>query len=179
MKELQIEKIAYQWNNPHGIQVILCEKRKQRRLAMHIGQYEGQALLQALEKVKLRRPFTHDLLAATLETLGAEVERVVLTEFREENHTYYAAIIATLNGTTHSIDARPSDALALAVRTNAPIFAEEVLLRRELNGKPLTKAVADAKAVAAIPPPVTLWPREKSEPPTRSARPEKKSVRRS
>ncbi len=157
MKELQIERVAYQWGNPHGIWVMLKEKRGQRYIPICIGQFEGAAIIQGLENVKLMRPFTHDLLAATLEELGAEVKHIALTEFKAETQTFYAAIVVESHGTTHRIDARPSDALALAVRKKVPIYVEEALLK--MDGEAKLKRGAKAKAkVVAMPPLATLWP---------------------
>ncbi len=157
MNEMRIEKIAYQWSNPHGIWVILKEKRKPRLIPILVGQFEGVAILQGLEKVKLYRPFTHDLLAATLETLGAKVKHIILTDWKEETQTFFASIVVESNGATHRIDARPSDAIALAVRKKAPIFAEDSLLGIEQKSKkpPARKVILTAPQL------VTLWPAEK------------------
>jgi bifunctional DNase/RNase len=81
-----------------------------------------------LQNQKMPRPWTHDLLATFVETLGAKTERVVVTELRQGENTFYSKIVVGANGTTYEVDARPSDALALAVRQNVPIFAEEPLL---------------------------------------------------
>ena len=86
---------------------------------------------------------------------AAEVRQIVLTEWKAENSTFYAAIVVESHGATHRIDARPSDALALAVRKQAPIFAEEALLEMDAKAKP--KRGAKAKFVT-MPPLATLWP---------------------
>ena len=97
-----------------------------RVLPIWIGQPEATAILLAIEGVELPRPLTHDLMKNMLETLGAYVERVEIT--RVEEGTFYAALILRAEERTLAIDARPSDSIALAVRTGSPIFvAEEVL----------------------------------------------------
>lgn len=95
-------------------------------LPIWIGQSEATAILLAVEGVPLKRPMTHDLLRDVLETLDTYVERVEIT--RVEAGTFYAAIVLRGEESTRIVDARPSDSIALAVRTGAPIFvAEEVL----------------------------------------------------
>ncbi len=95
-------------------------------LPIWIGPAEATAILLAVEGVPLKRPMTHDLLRDVLETLDTYVERVEIT--RVESGTFYAAIVLRGEERTRIVDARPSDSIALAVRTGAPIFvAEEVL----------------------------------------------------
>lgn len=129
MKEIVIERIAHSWDTPGGAWLILKEKGAARRLLICIGQSEAWAIAAGLEKRKMPRPWTHDLLAAFVEALGGETERVVVTELRQDENTFYSKIVVGANGATHEIDARPSDALALAVRQDVPIFAEEALLQ--------------------------------------------------
>ncbi|MBO0723982.1 MAG: bifunctional nuclease family protein [Blastocatellia bacterium] len=159
MKEIQIEKIAYQWNNPYGIWVVLKEKRKKRLIPICIGQFEGMAILRGLENTPQPRPWTHDLLAATLEALGVEVKHIVLTKM--ENNTFYAAIVVESHGSIRRIDARPSDALALAVLKKVPIMAEEELLGMDSKAKPQN----GEKVEIVVPSLVTLWPVESKVPP--------------
>ena len=97
-----------------------------RVLPIWIGQPEATAILLALENVDLPRPLTHDLLKNILETLDAYVERVEIT--RVQDGTFYAALIIRAEERTLAVDARPSDSIALAVRTGAPVFvAEDVM----------------------------------------------------
>ena len=97
-----------------------------RMLPIWIGQPEATAILLALEDVALPRPLTHDLLKNVLETLNAYVDRVEIT--RVEDGTFFAALIVRAEERTLAIDARPSDSIALAVRTGAPVFvAEDVM----------------------------------------------------
>ncbi|MCK4892529.1 MAG: bifunctional nuclease family protein [Calditrichia bacterium] len=106
--------------------VILKEIKGERTLPIIIGEYEAQSIALGLEKIKPPRPITHDLTLNMLESLTAEIERIVVTELK--NNTYYAVIYIKRNSTVYEIDSRPSDAIALAVRKNIPIFvAEEVM----------------------------------------------------
>jgi bifunctional DNase/RNase len=107
--------------------VMLREDTERGRvLPILIGGPEASAIHSALEGIVPPRPLTHDLAVTVFQALGATLERVVITEVRE--HTFYAELhFRSASGQT-VVSSRPSDALALAVRTNAPIFAEESLL---------------------------------------------------
>ena len=96
-------------------------------LPIWVGVFEANAIALEIEKVAPPRPMTHDLLKNVLTGLGATVERVVITELRSE--TFHAVIWASRNGEPVMIDARPSDAIALAMRTDSPIFVDEEVLR--------------------------------------------------
>ena len=100
-----------------------------RTLPIYIGPSEAQSIAQALQHVVTPRPMTHDLMRDLLADLGASVDCVVITELRDR--TFYAEIRMTAGGRTHQVSARPSDAVALAVRTNSTIYAEEALLDAE------------------------------------------------
>lgn len=95
-------------------------------LPIWIGQAEATAILLAVEGVPLKRPMTHDLLKDVIETLDTFVERIEIT--RVEEGTFYAAIVLRGEERTRIIDARPSDSIALAVRTGAPIFVSDEVL---------------------------------------------------
>lgn len=106
--------------------VILLDETGKRALPIWIGLAEASAIATALEGIRPPRPMTHDLFASVLEAAGARLERVVVTEIRE--NTYFARLHLRLGGEVREIDSRPSDAIALAVRTSAPIFvAPEVV----------------------------------------------------
>lgn len=105
----------------------LAEVGGPRRLPIVIGYQEAQAIDRFVKQKTFQRPLTHDLLAATIEATGSAVERVDITELRDG--TYYAMIrLARLDGSVAEIDARPSDAIALATATKAPIFVAEAVL---------------------------------------------------
>jgi bifunctional DNase/RNase len=107
--------------------VILREQEGRRRvLPIYIGGPEAAAIHYALEGIVPPRPLTHDLLSNLLAELGASLDHVVVTEVRDR--TYYAVLHLVAGGTKHEVSSRPSDAIALAVRTGSPIFAEESLL---------------------------------------------------
>lgn len=97
-----------------------------RLLPIWIGHPEATSILLALEGAETPRPLTHDLLISVAETLGAIVERVEVT--RLESGTFYAALVLRGEDRAWAIDARPSDSIALAVRTGAPIFVAEPVL---------------------------------------------------
>lgn len=97
-----------------------------RLLPIWIGQPEATAILLAIEDVETPRPMTHDLLRNVIETLDAIIERVEIT--RVDGGTFYAAIVLRGEETTRVVDARPSDSIALAVRTGAPIFVADQVL---------------------------------------------------
>jgi bifunctional DNase/RNase len=103
--------------------VILKETDHDRYLPIWIGPWEASAIAMKLQGLTPDRPLTHDLFATALEGLGVRVDRVVISTLAEE--TYHARLHLERDGQVFEIDARPSDALALAVRTGAPIFAAE------------------------------------------------------
>jgi bifunctional DNase/RNase len=108
--------------------VILKEVGRDRYLPIWIGPWEANAIAMRLQGLAPERPLTHDLFAATLEELGVTIREVVIADLSEE--TFHARVMLEAGGTTHEIDARPSDALALAVRVGAPVFAAEEVLDR-------------------------------------------------
>lgn len=108
--------------------VILREADRDRYLPIWIGSWEAQSIAMRLQGIEAERPLTHDLLASVLAELGVSVRRIVVSDLADE--TYRARIVLTAAGDDHEIDARPSDAIALAVRVAAPIFATEAVLDR-------------------------------------------------
>lgn len=97
-----------------------------RILPIHIGWAEAQAIEWGLAQVQTPRPMTHDLMKNLLDEVGVQVERIVVTELR--NDTFFAEIILRAAGDVHTVSARPSDAVALALRIGVPIFADEDVL---------------------------------------------------
>jgi hypothetical protein len=106
--------------------VILKEKEADRYLPIWIGPAEADAIAVRLQEVAVARPLTHDLLRSIIDTLGASVEYVIVNDL--SNDTFFARIMLQLDGRSLEIDSRPSDAIALAVRAQVPIFAEEGVL---------------------------------------------------
>ncbi len=122
MIEVEIESIRVSLMSQHRV-IILRERGAPRYLPIWIGPFEADAITIELQGVEVPRPLTHDLLADVIETLGARVSHVVVNDLR--NDTFYAVIVLDHHGEAIEIDSRPSDAIALAVRTRSPIFVEE------------------------------------------------------
>jgi hypothetical protein len=118
--------------------VILREKSGDRVLPIWIGVFEGNAIELQREGVQTPRPMTHDLLKTVIDELGGHVERVVVSELKD--NTFYATLHVLSTRGRLSVDSRPSDALALALRTGAPIFAEEAVIQnaRSIQAGPET-----------------------------------------
>lgn len=108
--------------------VILREVGGERLLPIWIGPGEASAIAMELAGIKFSRPLTHDLLNTVVRSLGSELVRVLIT--RVVDNTYYASLVFQRNGEVISIDSRPSDSVALALRASAPIYAEGALLER-------------------------------------------------
>lgn len=107
--------------------VILKEVQSDTVLPIWVGLYEANAIALEIEKSTTPRPMTHDLLRNLIRDLNATVEKVVVTELK--NDTFYAVIWMNQEGVPVSIDARPSDALALALRSDCPIYVSEEVIR--------------------------------------------------
>ena len=107
--------------------IILRDKDGQRVLPIWVGVFEANAIALQIENVQTPRPMTHDLLKNIIDDLSAQVERIVVTELKE--NTFYALIHLRRNGHSIEVDARPSDAIALALRTRSPIFVEEAVIQ--------------------------------------------------
>jgi uncharacterized protein len=107
--------------------VILKGVGGEQVLPIWVGHFEAHAIQMEMEKVSAPRPMTHDLIKNVLAGLETQVHRVVVTELRED--TFYAVIWLERGGEVVSVDSRPSDALALALRVDCPIFVDEVVLK--------------------------------------------------
>lgn len=128
MEFIQVDIIGLSTSPSSGgaYALVLGEVGGNRRLPIIIGAFEAQAIALELEKIQPPRPMTHDLLRDLFENVGANVEDVVIDELREG--TFFAKIRFLLAGARSQLDARPSDAVALAVRMNAPIFVSAPVL---------------------------------------------------
>lgn len=113
--------------SPEQVLLLLADEKEERAVPIAVGRDQGIAIYMGKEKTESPRPMTHDLLASILKTLGAEVERVTITGLKHD--TFFAEIALRSDGRVHPIDARPSDAIALALRLDAPIFSAPGLLR--------------------------------------------------
>lgn len=158
MLEMMIDSIRVSLLNYQRV-VILRVKDSNKYLPIWIGSNEADSIAMKLQDLAVPRPLTHDLLRSVIASLGATVTRIIVNDLNED--TFYAKIVLQYNGTTMEVDSRPSDAIALAVRTEAPIFADDAVVEKagvemdEETGKPIlpegTEEVPRAKAEEARP----------------------------
>ncbi len=127
MVELTIESIRVSLMNYQRV-VILKEKESDRYLPIWIGPAEADAIAVRLQEVSVARPLTHDLLRSIIDSLGASVDYVIVNDL--SNDTFFARIMLQIDGRVMEIDSRPSDAIALAVRVQVPIYADESVLEK-------------------------------------------------
>jgi bifunctional DNase/RNase len=127
MIEMSVEFVRVSMQNYNRV-VILKEREAERYLLIWIGPAEAEAIAMRLGDIEPPRPQTHDLLRNIIESLEARVSHVLVNDLN--NDTFYARIVMESNGRTIEIDSRTSDAIALAVRCQVPIFAEEGVLDR-------------------------------------------------
>jgi bifunctional DNase/RNase len=138
MQEMVVYGVSFDMVGKQPI-VLLKTTRSNRFLPIWIGHPEASAILAKLQDEEAPRPMTHDLLATTVAELGGDVVRIAVVDMREG--TFYARVLLERDGREIELDARPSDAIALALRTRAPIFAaDEVIeasaIRMEDEGEP-------------------------------------------
>jgi bifunctional DNase/RNase len=128
---VEMHLVAVRVELPSNTPILLLQETgaASRTLPIYIGSSEAQAIAYALQGVVTPRPMTHDLMKDLLQEVGATVECVVITELRER--TFYAEIRLRVAGRLIPVSARPSDAVALAVRTSATIYAEDALIDAE------------------------------------------------
>jgi len=122
MIEVNIDSVRISLMTQNRV-VVLREVNSQRYLPIWIGAPEADAITLRLQGIVVDRPLTHDLLYKTITTLGAEVEYVVVSDLK--NDIFYAEIVLDVDENEVRIDSRPSDALALAVRAEVPIYVKE------------------------------------------------------
>jgi len=111
--------------------VILKDLQDNRAMPIWIGLFEASAIATELEKIVFPRPMTHDLFNEFLKTFEVYVDRIEIIDIR--NNTFYANIYLVKEGVTYTLDARPSDAIAIALRANAPIYVDEKVIERSRN----------------------------------------------
>jgi len=124
--ELDIVALSHSVSHSQNYAIILGEKGGVRRLPIVIGGFEAQAIAVALERMVPNRPLTHDLFKSTLDTFHIELKEILITDLVDG--IFYATLICELDGETQEIDSRTSDALALAVRYECPIFTYEHIM---------------------------------------------------
>jgi bifunctional DNase/RNase len=128
MRKLQVDILGLS-TSPHtngAYALILYELEGKRKLPIIIGGFEAQAIALKLENIKPPRPFTHDLFKNIADAFHLHVNEIIIDELH--NETFYAKVVCEVNGEVHEIDARPSDAIAIAVRFNAPLFVTEEIM---------------------------------------------------
>jgi len=124
---VRVEKVTLDTSTNRFV-VILRDDINKRWLPIVVGSSEAQAIALQLENIDPPRPLTHDLMKDLLDTVGSKVSRIIVNDLRE--NTYYAMINLSNNGSNKEVDARPSDAIALALRMQAPIFVDEEVMRK-------------------------------------------------
>jgi bifunctional DNase/RNase len=146
MLEMSIDSIRVSMMNYQRV-VILKEKDTDRYLPIWIGPAEADAIAVKLQDIAVPRPLTHDLLRSVIKELSGDVSRIHISDL--QNDTFYARIIISINGKEMEVDSRPSDAIALAVRAQVPIYAEEQVLEKagvqldQETGKPIAQERTD------------------------------------
>lgn len=139
MEEMVIDSIRVSLMNYQRV-VILKQKAIDRYLPIWVGPAEADSIAVNLQKIAVPRPLTHDLLTEIIQTLGGNIDHIVVSDLKED--TFFAKIVLDVKGKQMDIDARPSDALALAVRTSVPIYVDDSVLDKA--GVDLDKEVEDA-----------------------------------
>ena len=124
--ELGIVALSHSMTQSHNYAVVLGERRGQRRLPIVIGSFEAQAIAVAMEKMVPNRPLTHDLFKNTLDTFGVQLREVVINNLLDG--IFYSRLICVKNGEMFEIDSRTSDAIAMAVRFECPIYTYDFIL---------------------------------------------------
>jgi uncharacterized protein len=141
--EMVVESVRVQMSTGRHV-LLLKEVGVGRILPIWIGPWEASAIAMRLQGVTPERPLTHDLLGSVITTLGARVERIVIVSLADE--TFHARIVVVTPDARHEVDARPSDAVALAVRLDVPIFASADVLDRAAKLIDLDEDEADEDA---------------------------------
>jgi uncharacterized protein len=123
--------------------IILKDEEDKRSLPIWVGIFEANAIALELEKIATPRPMTHDLIKNILETVEARVTKVVVTDLKE--NTFYAVLHLQIGEREYTVDSRPSDAIALALRVAAPIYVDEDVVRKAKTLEVATKEAEPAK----------------------------------
>lgn len=130
--------------------IILRDEEEKRSLPIWVGIAEANAIALELEKIPTARPMTHDLIKNLLEALNARVSKVVVNDLRE--NTFFALIHVTIGSTEMTVDSRPSDAIALALRVGAPILVDDEVVSRARTVEVTPPEGEESKGEAAAPP---------------------------
>jgi bifunctional DNase/RNase len=127
MVEVTIDSIRVSLTTQHRV-VILKDINSERYLPIWIGQFEAEAITVELQEIPPQRPFTHDLIKSVIRELGGKVVHIMVNELR--NDVFYAKLVVDVDGRQIEIDSRPSDAIAVAIRTKSPIFIADSVMSR-------------------------------------------------
>ncbi|MGQ9552593.1 MAG: bifunctional nuclease family protein [Anaerolineae bacterium] len=127
MVPVTIESVRVSLVSQHRL-IVLREQGGKRYLPIWIGAFEAEAITVKLQGATMARPMTHDLLQRTINQLGGEILRVVISDLRQD--TFFANIYVRQNGEELSVDSRPSDAVALAVRAGVPVFVADTVMEQ-------------------------------------------------
>ncbi len=127
MVEMVVESVRVNLQTHHRV-VVLKDKELDRYLPIWIGNNEADAIVMQLQQVAVPRPQTHDLLKSIITGMGGNVNRIIVNDLNDD--IFYARILIEVDGRQVEIDSRPSDAIALAVRVQAPIFVEDSVLQK-------------------------------------------------
>ena len=133
MIEMQLARIVIRETSDQQ-SIHLKEKDGERRFPIVIGLFEAVAIDRRVRDRKMPRPMTHDLMASLVEALGAKLDRVLISDLK--NNTFFAKLVLLRGADRIELDARPSDAIALAVHLEAPIFVEDRVLESVLASPP-------------------------------------------
>lgn len=128
MRRMKVDKLGIDLLT-HDPVVILKDLEGKRHLPILIGPFEATAIALALEGTQVPRPLSHDLMKSVIEALRARVDRIIIHDIQE--NTFYAKVVLESNVGPLEIDARPSDSIALALRTNSPIYVSEQIILEE------------------------------------------------
>ena len=124
--ELEIVALSHSMTQSHNYAVVLGERRGKRRLPIVIGSFEAQAIAVALERMLPNRPLTHDLFKNAFDTFEIQLKEVIISNLLDG--IFYARLVCMKNGELFEIDSRTSDAIAMAVRFECPIFTYDFIL---------------------------------------------------
>lgn len=124
--QLEIVALSHSVTQSNNYAVVLGEKKGSRRLPIVIGGYEAQAIAVSMERMVPNRPLTHDLFKNSLDTFGIQIIEIIISDLVEG--IFYAQLVCERNGEVYEIDSRTSDALAMAVRFDCPIYTFDTIL---------------------------------------------------
>jgi len=125
MLKMKVQGLMFDQKNSMAV-VVLIDEEEKRSLPIWIGLFEAQAILLGLQEVDTPRPLTHDLISSILQKLDTKLDKVVITNIID--NTFYALLYLKMNEQEVTVDSRPSDGIALALKTGAPIFISEEVM---------------------------------------------------